>query len=98
MLGRLGLVIHFLGWAASIVTLVWGVMNYKTYYTACLDDRGNASYVDCGYRIETDVIFMSLIIAAAFIVTGWAIHFILAGHKNPLPWVANKETEQCQDF
>ena len=24
-------------------------------------------------------------------VAGWATRFILAGHKSPLPWVANKE-------
>jgi len=28
------------------------------------------------------------------ILSGWLIRFVTAGHKNPLPWVANKETEQ----
>lgn len=27
-------------------------------------------------------------------VLGWATRFILTGHKSPLPWVENKQTEQ----
>ena len=30
--------------------------------------------------------------AAASPFAGWATRFILSGHKSPLPWVANKET------
>ena len=74
--------------------LIWGVVNYKTYYTACLDRDGNAVYTDCGYTIATDVIFIALGTALAFVLVGWGINFILSGHKSPLPWVANKETEQ----
>ena len=27
-------------------------------------------------------------------VLGWAARFILTGHKSPLPWVENTQTEQ----
>lgn len=27
-------------------------------------------------------------------VLGWAIRFILTGHKSPRPWVENKQTDQ----
>ena len=26
------------------------------------------------------------------ILSGWLFRFVTAGHKNPLPWVANKES------
>ena len=94
MLSRLALVVHWMGLASSMAMLIWGVVNYKTYYTACLDKDGNAVYADCGYRIETDVIFPSLASAFVLVIVGWGINFILSGHKSPLPWVANKETKQ----
>ena len=32
-----------------------------------------------------------LLILVAPPLLGWIVRFILTGHKNPLPWVANKE-------
>jgi hypothetical protein len=32
-----------------------------------------------------------LLLTLTPLVAGWATRFILAGHKSPLPWVANKE-------
>jgi hypothetical protein len=84
-----------MGLASSMAMLIWGGLNYKTYYTACSDSDGNIVYRiyrDCGYMIATDVIFIALGTALAFLLVGWGINFILSGHKSPLPWVANKET------
>ena len=39
-----------------------------------------------GTFIDSPAIFLTPLI-------GWAIRFILTGHKSPLPWVANKETD-----
>jgi phage-related minor tail protein len=89
MLNRLGLVIHMVGWALATLVLLSLTMNYKGYFWNC--GWGSSP---CGSYIRVDVIIIGLGIAGILILGSWAIRFILAGHKSPLPWVANKETKQ----
>ena len=38
--------------------------------------------------------FLLSVLSISSTLISWLINFILTGHKSPLPWVANKETEQ----
>ena len=38
--------------------------------------------------------FLLSVLSISSLLISWLINFILAGHKSPLPWVANKEAEQ----
>ena len=100
MLNRLGLVIHWLGFLAGVATAVYLFINPvedRIYDTAAMvssiTDGSSAPYVTYESNwLQTAGLFLALLIVATCI--GWAFNFILAGHKSPLPWVANKEAEQ----
>jgi hypothetical protein len=58
----------------------------------------NLSLMDFGQPKSLKVLdvagfgFLLSILTVASLLTSWLINFILSGHKSPLPWVANKET------
>mgnify|MGYP005998539757 CR=1 FL=1 len=60
----------------------------------------NLSLMDFGQPKRVKVLdvagfgFLLSILSVSSLLISWLINFILSGHKNPLPWVANKETEQ----
>ena len=85
MLSRLGLVIHWLGFLAGVATAVALLINP-------VEDSiyDNPPYVTYEINwLQTAGLILALLVVATCI--GWAINFILTGHKSPLPWVANKE-------
>ena len=57
----------------------------------------NLSLMDFGQPKRVKVLdvagfgFLLSILSASSLLISWLINFILAGHKSPLPWVANKE-------
>jgi len=75
MLSRLGLVIH---WATFLLGEVWIWVGLYNITFGGMD-------VTAGDTI------LGVVLILAFMLLGWVINFILAGHKSPLPWVANKE-------
>ena len=76
MLSRLGLVIHGLAFVLGDIYILVALYNIIIE-----GDRLSA--------LETAVGVILLLGLYGF---GWVINFILSGHKSPLPWIANKET------
>ena len=76
MLGRLGLVIHWLAFLLAELYL-WFILYHATL----------------GSGVNRQALITFIVLAVGCMTTGWLINFILAGHKSPLPWVANKETD-----
>lgn len=79
MLNRLGLVIHWLGFIGSVLGTLLVIYQITTYGTDIID-------------AEEWLIIAGVIVGPLSV--GWVTNFIFSSHKSPLPWVANKETEQ----
>ena len=73
MLGRIGLVIH---WLAVVLTGLWA---FTGIYFLIFIVSENMLMSFAGLVVPCLVL----------LATGWLINFILAGHKSPLPWVKN---------
>lgn len=80
MLSRLGFVIHWTGFVFGLLISLW--LGIDSIF-----DVPSATTV--GTVIET--IIGTPIVVFILTLPAWGIHFILSGHKSPLPWVANKE-------
>lgn len=116
MLGRLGLVIHWIGFLAGVAGLIAGLSSFdlteKRYVE--LSKEGAAllaesnfeemSLSDLNAAVDNnneggrtfpayDNWLLILLLGVGPISSTWAIRFILTSHKSPLPWVANKETD-----
>ena len=52
--------------------------------------RGGGAYEMVSKPNFSNYLLILLLTLTPF-VAGWATRFILAGHRSPLPWVANKE-------
>ena len=90
MLGRLGLVIHWIGFLAGIATAFYlfdDPVTDRIYVPAAAPAIPYVIYE--ANWLKTVGLFLALLIVATCI--GRAFNFILSGHKSPLPWVANKE-------
>ena len=59
----------------------------ETAYTAI----GSKPFIRDGINWLYTLILM-LLFSLLILGAGWLTNFILSGHKSPLPWVANKET------
>ena len=79
MLGRLSLVIHWIGFLASAAALGW----------ACL----GIAVEGLDVLTAEDGLVIGIMVCVP-ITLGWLFRFIISAQKNLLPWVANKETEQ----
>jgi hypothetical protein len=114
MLGRLGLVIHWIGFLAGVAGIIAGLSSFdlteKRYVE--LSAEGAALYAERNLEEMTlsdlyavrdnneggrtfpayDNWLLILLLGVGPISLAWAIRFILTSHKSPLPWVANKET------
>ena len=75
MLNRLGLVIHWLAFVLGDIYILVFLYNIIIEGT-----RLSAGETAAG------VFFLFVLYGL-----GWAFNFILAGHRSPLPWVANWE-------
>ena len=90
MLSRLGLVIHWLGFLAGVATACYLFINPVMDRIYVPAEAPAIPYVTYENNwLQTVGLFLALLVLATCI--GWAFNFILAGHKSPLPWVANKE-------
>ena len=76
MLNRLGLVIHWLGFVCAVWLVCVAIYEITISGVASFSPYDWQEFI--GWFIGLSAI-------------GWLINFILSGHKNPLPWVANKE-------
>ena len=115
MLGRLGLVIHWLGLIAGVTGAIAGLssLDLINYEMGQMSQEGlyqlSSSNFEEMSREDLDIylanseggrpvpvfsnwIFILLLSIGPFIIA-WATRFILTGNKSPLPWVANKETD-----
>lgn len=91
MLSRLGLVIHWLGFAAGLA-MTTAVVQYWLWIEDYTSTRGLFGKIIWDYDLFNTQVNSPAVLLICFI--GWPVNFIIAGHKSPLPWVANKETEQ----
>lgn len=88
MLGRLGLVIHWMGFVVGLV-LIAAVIQYGLWIEDITTSRGIFGEIIWQYNLFNTVINSPLVFLIPLI--GWPLRFILTNHKSPLPWVANKE-------
>lgn len=86
MIKRIGLVIHLLGWAGTLAGIIYGLINWRTFYTGCDFRDPTVAPRTCGYFINEEEIYLAIGIALVSFFAGWAINFIMSGHKSPLPW------------
>lgn len=75
MLGRLGLVIHWLAFLLAELYL-WLVLYHATL----------------GSGVDGQDLITFIVVSGGCMTIGWLVNFILSGHRSPLPWVANKES------
>ena len=78
MLGRLALVIHWIGFLASAAAIVWAYYGIATYG---LDSVNANAWLLIGTRVCVPI------------GLGWLFRFIISEQKNLLPWVENTETD-----
>ena len=88
MLGRLGLVIHWMGFVVGLV-LIAAVIQYGLWIEDITTSRGIFGEIIWQYNLFNTVINSPLVFLIPLI--GWPLRFILTSHKSPLPWLANKE-------
>jgi hypothetical protein len=89
MLNRLGLVIHWIGFVVGLI-LIAAVIQYGLWRESITQSRGLFGDIIWKYNLYSSFIYSPVVFLIPFL--GWPLRFILTNHKNPLPWVANKET------